>query len=119
MKCGWSMVALHITPQSSLQLQWHPPTPLLTHQSNPKYPLSNVAAEIPDPGEEAEVVEVVDPHPTRIILKINKPNQTTTLKNLTKRGPKLIQMFPTMRALVTGKKAELRLTAPIHLSATG
>ena len=51
-----------------------------------------------------------------IKVNLNKPNR---VQSLTRRVPKLLQMFQTMPAPSTGRMVEMRLTVPIPSTATG
>ena len=67
-----------------------------------------------DPTTETKIKIIIDKTNNKIKLKVNK-----LVKRLTKKAPRLLQMFQLMPVLVTGKKAEMRLTAVTLLSAAG
>ena len=52
------------------------------------------------------------------IIKVNL-NKTNKVQSLTRRDPKLLQMFQTMPAPSTGRMGEMRLIVPIPSTATG
>ena len=101
-------------PQPQLrQLPQHHKTNLHRFQQ----PLNVAGAGAVDAAEEeALTLEEVE-EPTTTTVKIHL--KILQIKNPTKRDPGPVRMSQTMRVLVTGRKGELRLTAPTPWSAAG